>query len=211
MPFVSCFLLVCANPLPLLAKGQEVRSSLMIFPLFLSAGWCICFWDCVSLPHVLNSAVECLLVQLALVLRATHLQSHPYFPTKFCLFSSKQGFQLRKRTRILYFSHGWHMAHTILIKYYFSFLSIFLCTCASTWWIRRYKKQVFLNRKIIKVSSNAICCSVCMQVFDLIMLTGGDIGQSEWRLLMFFPFYIFNQHAFFLVWFWVLLNNINAK
>lgn len=111
------------------------------------------------------------------ICRATHT-----FPTKLCLFSSKQGFQLTKRTRILYFSHSWHMPHTILIKYCFRFLSMFLCTCALSWWSRRYKKQVFLNREIIKGSSNAICRSVCIQVFDLIMLKGGDIGQSEWRL-----------------------------
>ena len=43
---------MCANPLPLLAKGQEVRSSLIPFPAFLWVD------GCVGVPDILFSFPE---------------------------------------------------------------------------------------------------------------------------------------------------------
>lgn len=44
-----------------------------------------CSWDYVPMPCILDNAGMCLLVQLSLVFRAPHLQSHKYFPHKILL------------------------------------------------------------------------------------------------------------------------------
>lgn len=82
---ICLFLCVCQPSAPFSkGAGGQVKSN--HFPRFLLAGWCICSWDCVSLPHILNSAGECLLVQLVLVLRAAHMQSHILSPQNSAYF-----------------------------------------------------------------------------------------------------------------------------